>query len=198
MSYSKESLTTLYNLTSEQVKEVLSSAKLPLEQPEYTDEEIEQRFKPVAVKLFGQESAQLQTEQANGKGKKSSKTKRTGLQDSYVSGEPSTSGSREQLLQQIQGLVAQAGGLSGEEFAQLLPELAQQRRAELIEMFDRGLLSRLSQMTESGELEQKVRQSALGKKSLASIPSLFLEGEVIEESSSPPLLSAPSNNKSSS
>lgn len=198
MPFTKENLATLYNLTTDKVDRVLSTSGLPLEQPAYSDEEIELRFKPVAMELFSQELTQLQGEkQANGKGKKSVKDKQKSTQNSKSDSIPSSL-SREQILQHIQNLVAQAGGLSGEEFAQLLPDLANQRMAELIEMFDQGLLTRLSEMAQSGELEQMVRQTAAGKKSLQDIPSLFLEAEVIEESSSPRLLNESSSSKSSS
>lgn len=198
MPYTKENLATIHGLSKDQVDQALSTAKLPLEQPEYTDKEIEQRFKPVVADLFGQELAQLPENQANGKSKKSLQAKSKGLQDNRSTSANPTSESREQLLEKIQALVGKVGGLSAEEFAQLLPDLHNQRQEELIELFDRGLLSGLSQMVNSGELEQRMRQSAEEKKSLTGIPSLFLEAEVIEESSSPHLLSESSNNKSSS
>jgi len=204
MPFTKETLSTAFNLSLEDVDRTLLASELSLDQPEYADEDIQTRFERVrcflnegkaetyeaAMDLLKQELAA----EANGKRKKS-----RGKAKPSPEGEDteSISMSREQILLQIQSLVEQAGGLSGEEFAQMLPELAHQRQAELIEMFDRGMLKRLNQMATSGELEQMVRQTAAGKK-LPSIPSLFLEAEVIEEPSSPPLLNESSNSKSSS
>jgi hypothetical protein len=208
MPFTKEALTTAFNLSEEDVNRTLLASELSLDQPEYSDEEIQTRFErvrcylkegqaesyEVAMDLLKQELAA----EANGKRKKSSKGKTKPSSDEDAA--ESNPASREELLrqaqQQIQALMEQVGGLSMEECAQLLPELAHQRQTELIEMFDRGMLKRLNQMVESGELHQMVRQ-VVGKKSLAEIPSL-LEAEVIEEPSLPPLLSDSSNNRSSS
>lgn len=214
MPYTRENLANLYNIASEEVEKTLLACDLPLEQSEYNDGEIDGRFKVIrryfdegkvqsyeaAIDLLKQELVSQGQPEPNGKGKKSSKAKQKPSPDNNGPETSSLPPSREQIIQQIQSLMEQAGGLSGEEFAQLLPDLANQRQAELIEMFDRGLLARLSNMAETGELEQIVRQTSAGKKSLSRIPSLFLEVEVVEElpPSSPRLLSESSDSKSSS
>lgn len=202
MPFAKEALVTTFNLSMEDVDATLLACDLPLDQPEYADEDIQTRFERIrcylkegkagsyetAKDLLKQELEKLAAE-TNGKRKKSSKAKTKPTQEEEDT--ESVPLSREQILrqaqQEIQALMDQVGGLSMEECAQLLPELAHQRQTELIEMFDRGMLKRLNQMVESGELHQMVRQM-VGKKSLAEIPSL-LEAEVIEEPSLPPLLS---------
>ncbi len=184
----------------------LQACELP-DKGDYTDEECSKftqarqmigqgkTYEEVAASFRGD----LEQPETNGKGKRSSKTKQKAAQNDE-SEPPLPVPSREQIMERIHQLVTQAGGLSAEEFAQLLPALANQRQAELIEMFDRGLLARLSNMAETGELEQIVRQTSAGKKSLPKIPSLFMEVEVVEElsPSSPRLLSESSDSKSSS
>jgi len=203
MPFTKETLSTAFNLSLEDVDRTLLACDLPLDQSEYNDEEIQSRFERIrcylnegkaesyeaAMDLLKRELAA----EANGKRKKSRGKAKPSPEGEETGAIPL---SREQLLQQIQSLVEQAGGLTVEETIEILPELAQRRQAELIQMFDRGMLKRLNEIAESGELEQMVRQMAVGKKSLSEIPSLFLDAEVIEEPSSIPLLSESSNNKS--
>lgn len=202
--YQKNEL--LVNLSPEQGIAILQACSLS-EVEEYTDDEAD-RFKEARAlveqgKTYEEVAVHFQKQQGqpetNSKGKKSAKTKQKAAQNDE-SEPPLPAPSREQIMEQIHQLVTQAGGLSAEEFAQLLPALANQRQAELIEMFDRGLLARLSNMAETGELEQIVRQTSAGKKSLPKIPSLFMEVEVVEElpPSSPRLLSESSDSKSSS
>lgn len=80
MPYTKENIVTLYNLTAEEVDRGISSAGLPLDQSEYTDEEVEEKFKPVAAELFPQVFAVTQEAESNGqaKGKKTSRGKKAG------------------------------------------------------------------------------------------------------------------------
>lgn len=207
MPFTKEALTTAYNLSVEDVEQTLLACELPVDQAEYSDADITNRFEKIRLYLNEGKAASYevakdllnQESQASGKRKKSGRGKPKTSQDFDGAG-PSASLAREQILGRIQSLMELAGGISAEEFRDLLPELGQQRMAELIKMYDRGLLSSLSEMATSGELEQVIRQTAAGKKSLPEIPSLFLEAEVIEEQppSSPPLLNESSNNKSSS
>lgn len=203
MPFSKEALGTTFNLSMEDVDQTLAACQLPIDQPEYSDEDIANRFEKIrsylnegqadnydaAMELLKQES------QTNGKRKKSGRSKSKSNQDGSDSG--STAMGRAQILGEIQALAKKAGGLTAEEFVEILPDLAEQRVAELTGLFDQGMLSTLHEYAESGTLEQMVRQGAAGKKSLHEIPSLFLEAEVIEEQppSSPPLLNESSNNK---
>lgn len=206
MPFTKETLTTAYNLSVEEVDQTLLACELPVDQPEYSDEDITNHFEKVRSFLNHGQAANYeaakdllkQESQANGKRKKSSRGKAKSTQDGNDSGSAATG--RGQILEQIQALVKQAGGISAEEFVEFLPDLAEQRMAELTEIFDQGMLATLHESAESGALEQMVRQGVAGKKSLSEIPSLFLEAEVIEEQppSLPPSLNESSNNKSSS
>lgn len=200
MPFTKEALSTTYNLSSEDVDRTLLACDLPKDQPEYRDEDIKGRFERVRSyfddgRAVNYEAAtDLLKQESNGKRKNPRKGKSKSSQD-IDGADPSASLAREQILGRIQSLMELAGGISAEEFRDILPELGQQRKAELIEMYDRGLLASLSEMATSGELEQVIRQTAAGKKSLPAIPSLFLEAEVIEEPSSPPLLNESSGSK---
>jgi len=90
MTWTKERLQSEYNLASEDVIKTLKVCGLPLEQDEYSDEEIERNFQVVrayfdsnrtdtytgAADLFMQEHGQQPSPEPQSKGKKSGKSKK--------------------------------------------------------------------------------------------------------------------------